>query len=208
MLNKMKVLGNIYVAGVYAMTTKAGVILYVGSALEVNDALSRHLFNLKRGHYINTNKRPLQLAYDREDIIFKVIHVSAHNDEVRNMTIQQKEDLQKALGVIEEFNIQLNKNTVCNKMIKVSKWSTSPNEETTKKRRIANTGINNPHCRYDEELIANILWLKENRFKPKEIVEILLEHDIEVNRSYISALGVQKWIYLQSKKPSWFEEVM
>lgn len=207
MLNKMKVIGDIYCAGVYQMATKSGMILYVGSAIEVNDALSRHLFNLKRGYYINSNKRPLQEAYDREDIIFSVIHVSAHNDEVRNMTIEQKENLQKALGVIEQFNIELNKDSVCNKMSKVSKWSTSPSYETTLKRRQANLGKNNPNAKYDETLISNILFLKEKGLKPKEIVEMLLEHDINVRQGYISQIGVEKWIYLKSQKPDWYKEV-
>lgn len=201
MLNKMKVIGDIYCAGVYQMTTKSGVILYVGSAIEVNDALSRHLYSLKRGYHMNTNKRPLQEAYDREDIIFSIIHTSAHSDEVRNMTIEQKEDLQKALGVLEQFNIQLNKETVCNKMSKVSKWSTSPSFETTLKRRQANTGINNPHCKYDEELVQNIIWLKDNGYNAKEIIEILLEQDIKMSKNYVYLIGKTKWKHLEGVKP-------
>ncbi|MBN1071527.1 hypothetical protein DVV81_10160 [Clostridium botulinum] len=204
--NKMIVEGNIYVAGVYEMATKKGTPLYNGSALECNDALSRHLYNLKRGYYMDTNKRILQLAYDREDLVFKVIHKSAFADEVRNMTMQQKEDLQKALSVIEQFNIELNKATVCNKQRTVTKHSSSPNKLTTYKRRQANTGVNNPNNKYDSELIANILYLKEKGLKPKKIVELLLEHDIDIKSSYISQIGVKKWIYLESKKPNWYNE--
>ncbi|UZP04862.1 hypothetical protein JW813_07595 [Clostridium botulinum] len=204
--NKMIVEENIYVAGVYEMATREGTPLYNGSALECNDALSRHLYNLKRGYYMDTNKRILQLAYDREDLVFKVIHKSAFADEVRNMTMQQKEGLQKALSVIEQFNIELNKATVCNKQRKVTKHSSSPNKLTTYKRRQANTGVNNPNNKYDSELIANILYLKEKGLKPKKIVELLLEHDIDIKSSYISQIGVKKWIYLESKKPTWYNE--
>lgn len=197
--------GNIYIAGVYAIGTKEGKVLYIGSSIECNDALSRHLYNLKRNYYADSNKRPLQEAYDREDLVFKIIHESAHADEVRNMTLQQKEDLQKALGVLEEFHIGLN-NTVCNKMRKIAKWSTSPTPETTLKRKKANTGSKNPNVKYDEELVANIMFLKEKGFKPREIVEMLLEHDIEVHNNYISQIGVYKWIHLESKKPEWYSE--
>ncbi len=208
MKSKMIVEGNIYVAGVYQMRTKNGVVLYVGSSIEINDALSsRHLYNLKRGKYADTNKRILQDAYDREDLIFEVIHKSAFADEVRNMTMQQKEDLQKALSVIEQFNIELNKATVCNKQRTVTKHSSSPNKLTTYKRRQANTGVNNPNNKYDSEIIANILYLKEKGLKPKKIVELLLEHDIDIKSSYISQLGVKKWIYTNPIKPVWYESV-
>lgn len=207
MINKMIIKGETNVAGVYQMETLAGIPLYIGSSVECGDALSRHVYNLKRNKYMDTNKRPLQLAFDREDLVFRVIHVSAFNDEVRSMTTQQKEDLQKALGVIEQFNIELNKETVCNKVMKVTKFSTSPNNKTSWKRHDANRGSKNPNNKHDVELIANILYLKEQGIKPKQIVEMLLEHDINIKNSYISRIGVDRWIYLQSKKPSWFEEV-
>lgn len=203
MKNLMNVKGNIYVAGVYAMKDAEGVIRYIGSGINCNDRLSSHLYFLKRNLYAGTNKQILQEIYDRGELTFEVVKISESNNEVANMTSEQKKALQEALGVVEEFYIGLY-DTVCNKMMKVTKWSTSPSEETTEKRRIANTGVNNPHCKYDETLISNILWLKERGFKPKEIVEMLLDHDIDVNKSYISSLGVTKWIYLESKKPTWY----
>ncbi|NFE72553.1 hypothetical protein FC758_01240 [Clostridium botulinum] len=209
MKSKMIVEGNIYVAGVYQMRTKNGVVLYVGSAIEINDALSsRHLYNLKRGKYADTNKRILQDAYDREDLIFEVIHKSAFADEVRNMTMQQKEDLQKALGVLEEFYIDLYKDTVCNSQYSVTKHSSSPNAETTLKRRIANKGTNNPNCKYDEVIISEILYFKLMGYKPKKIMNLIQGHyEIEIGNSYISQIGVKKWIYTEPIKPIWYESV-
>lgn len=205
MINKMVVKGETNVAGVYEMATKAGVILYNGSAIEVGDALSRHLYNLKRGYYMNTNKRPLQEAFDRYDLVFYVIHKSAYNDEVRNMTVQQKEDLQKALGVIEQFNIELNKATVCNKIMKVTKFSTSPDNKTSWKRHEANRGMNNPNAKLDKKVIEWIAWFKENGYKPKAICEILEQQGINVKNSYISRIKADRWIYIQSVKPSFIE---
>jgi GIY-YIG catalytic domain. len=203
MKNNLLVEGNIYVAGIYTMSTKTGKVLYVGSSLECNDALSRHLYSLKRGKYQETNKRALQEAYDRNDLVFTVIHISEHADEVKTMTAQQKEDLQKALSVLEELHIKLNAKTICNVQRSVTKHSSNHNSFSTYKRRQANSGINNPRTVYDEELVANILWLKEQGYKPKKIVEMLLEHDIEVTNTYISRLGIDRWIHLQSIKPSW-----
>lgn len=205
MINKMIILGETNVAGVYQMETLVGVPLYNGSSIEVGDALSRHLYNLKRGKYMNTNKRPLQEAYDREDLVFKVIHVSAFNDEVRNMTVQQKEDLQKALGVIEQFNIELNKKTVCNKVMKVTKFSTSPDNKTSWKRHEANRGMNNPNSKLDKKVIEWIVWFKENGYKPKAICEILEQQGINVKNSYISRIKADRWIYIQGVKPSFIE---
>lgn len=206
MKNKMEVRGNIYCAGVYEMYTKEGIILYVGSGIECNDALSRHLYNLKRGLYFNTNKRTLQEAYDRNDLIFEVIHESAKAEDVRSMEMQEKEDLQKALSVLEEFNIKLNINTVCNKQKSVTKHSSTKNKLTTYKRRLINTGTNNPNSKYDEVIIAEILYFKLMGYKPKEIESLIGEHyKINIKKSYISALGVQKWIYLEPKKPKWFD---
>ncbi len=202
MKSKMIVKGEVTVAGVYEMATKDGVILYNGSALEVNDALSRHLYSLKRGYYMETNKRPLQEAYDREDLVFYVIHVSAHNDEVRNMTEQQKEDLQKALGVLEQFNIRLNKDTVCNSHMSVTKHSSNKNKMSTYKRRMANRGTLNPNTKYSELIIAEILWLKLNGYKPSEIVEYYKD----INQKYISSIGITKWIHLEPIKPDFIED--
>lgn len=206
MKSKMEVKGNIYCAGVYQMYTNEGIILYVGSGIECNDALSRHSYNLKRGLYTDTNKRPLQEAYDRKDLIFEVIHESSSADEVRNMTIKEKEDLQKALSVLEEFNIKLNIKTVCNKQKKVKKHSSTKNKLTTYKRRLANKGANNPNSKYNEVIIAEILYFKLMGYKPKQIETLIGGHykDIDIKSSYISAIGVQKWIYLEPKKPEWF----
>ena len=206
MKNKMEIKCNVHVAGVYTMSTKLGKVLYVGSSVEIGNALSRHLYNLKRGKYTETNKKALQLAYDREDLVFEVIHESAHNSDVNSMTVAQKEDLQKALGVLEEMYIDLYKSTICNVQRKVTKSSSAGDENTLERRRAANIGSNNPNAQHDEELVANILYFKELGLKPREIVELLLEHDIEVDNRYISRLGITRWITLKAKSPEWYSE--
>lgn len=208
MRNKMIVQGNIYVCGVYAMATKDGKVLYVGSSLECNDALSRHCYHLKRNNYANSNKNELQLAYDREDLVFKILKVSESNDRVKTMSNDAKMNLQTALSKLEEFYIQYHKSTVINKQTKVNRHSSNKDETTTIKRQQANIGRNNPNCKYDEKLICNILFLKQAGLKPRKIISLLEEQGIDVNRLYLPCIGVTKWIHLVDKaiKPDWYTE--
>lgn len=209
MKSKMEVQGNIYQAGVYGIKTRDEKILYVGSSIEINDALSRHLYNLKRGNYNDTNKRILQDSYDRGDLIFFIIRESALNSEIGNMSIKEKEAVQESLSVLEQFYINLYKDTVCNKHKRVTKSSSNHDKETTMKRRQANSGNKNPNSKYDETMIAEILWFKENNYKCKDIEEIIEKHyNIKVKSTYIWNLGVHKWINLESKKPEWLNDYL
>lgn len=202
MRNKMKsVTGNIYGLGIYCIKAN-GKVLYVGSGM-MNDRLSSHLYYLKRDRYKDTNKEILQVYYDMGELEFEVLHFSEHNAEYETMSIMKKENLQEALGTLEEFYMNLYKDTICNKQKTVKKHSSNKNATSTYLRRRANLGGNNPNSKYGEILIAEILWLKENGYKPKQIELLLEKQGVDISNAYISALGVQKWIHLDSKKPSW-----
>lgn len=203
---KIKVEGNIKVAGIYGLCNKDGIVRYVGSGIECGDCYSRHQYNVARGYYMDTNKRLLQEAFDREDLVMKIIHESASNADVRNMSEKQKESLQIALGVLEEFYINLNRKTICNRDNKVTKSSSSPSIETTEKRRIANKGEKNPNNKYSERLIKWIVWFKEQGYKPKRISGILKGHGIDIDKNYIGLIKVSKWIYIIGEKPTWFKD--
>lgn len=205
MKNKLIVLGNVYCAGVYGMRCKdSQEYLYIGSSLEINDALCRHLYYLKRGLYADTNKDILQKYYDLGigELVFEVVKESC-NDKVSEMSSQEKENLHKALSVLEEFYIGLNKDTCCNKQMTVKKHTTSPNKLTSYRRRMMNTGERNPNSKYSETLISNILWLKLNGYKPAEIFEMLNEIGIDMSKQYINNIGLTKWIYATACKPEW-----
>ncbi len=204
MKNKLNVLSDVYCAGVYGMRCKKSQeYLYIGSSLEINDALSRHLYYLKRGLYADTNKEIIQKYYDLGELVFEVVKESCH-DKVTEMSSQEKENLHKALSVLEQFYIELNKDTICNKQMTVKKFSSSPNKLSTYRRRMANIGNKNPNCLYDEKIIAEILWLKLNGYKPKEISRLIEEnYGIDINTKYISAIGLSKWIHIEGKKPDW-----
>lgn len=206
MKNKMMVVGNIQVAGVYVMKDAEGIVRYCGSGISCADRLSSHLYFLKRNLYAGTNKQILQDIYDRDELTFEIIKISASNNDVTTMSSSEKISLQKALSVLEEFYISLYKDTICNSQMKVTKFSTSPTMETTLKRRQANAKSKNPNNKYDEKLVSNILYLKEQGLKPREIIELLLEQDIDVNKGYISQIGVYKWVSLESECPSWYKD--
>lgn len=206
MKNLLKeVKGNIYGLGVYCLRDDKEV-LYVGSGM-MNDRLQSHLYMLKRGKYEGTNKDILQRKYNIGELSFEVLHFSENNSMYLNGTDEERKAIQQSLEVLEQFYYNIYKETVCNKISKIRKFSTSPDSSTSWKRRIANKGSKNPNSKYDSELIANILYLKEQGLKPKQIIELLLENDIDVNKSYISRIGVDRWIYVQSKRPSWYVEV-
>lgn len=196
--------GNIYGLGVYCFkNATTDEILYVGSGM-MNDRLSTHLYNLKRDKYANTNKDILQKEYNRSNLCFEVLHFSENNDVYLHANKQTKSDIQKSLETMEQFYVNLYKNTICNKIMRIRKTSSEGNEETKIKRRKANKGINNPRCKYAESLIANVIWLKENGYKAKDIVELVKTNEgVDLKSTYIPSVGVYKWINTQAVKPSW-----
>lgn len=207
MRNKMKVVGNIQVAGIYVMKDADGIVRYVGSGISCADRLSSHLYFLKRNLYTGTNKQILQDIYDREELTFEIIKISASNNDVATMSSSEKICLQKALSVLEEFYIGMYKDTISNSQMKVTKFSTSPTKITTELRRNKNKGSKNPNNKVSEKLVSEILYLKNAGLKPKAIVELLESQGIEVSSGYISPLGVTRWIHMEPKKPKYYEEV-
>lgn len=202
MKNRMKVIGNIYVAGVYGIRCRNSEgYLYIGSGIEINDCLSRHIYFLKRGLYTDTNKAILQKYYDMGELVFEVIKESCHT-KINEMSIEEKESLQQALSVLEKFYIDLYKDSCCNKQKLVTKHSSNKNKLSTYKRSIVNRGSKNPNSKYDEKMIAEILWLKLNGYKPRDIEKYYKD----INKTYISAIGITKWIYLEPVMPEFIKE--
>ena len=213
MKNLMKVNGEIKTAGVYAMYTEANgekKYLYIGSALECNDALSRHLYYLKRGFYNNTNKAILQKYYDLQELNFEVIHKSELNSKLSDMSLKEKENVHYSLSVLEKMYIDLFKDTICNKQRKVTKHSSNKNKMSTYRRRKSNLGSKNPNSKYEEKMIREIIWLKENTsLKNKSIKKIIDNHwNVTIGESYIANIAKTKWIHLTELKPSWYEEAI
>lgn len=206
MKNLLKVINReeIYGAGVYCLkNVETGEVLLIGSGIQCNDRLSWYIYNFKRNLFKGTNKEPLIAIYDRGSLGFEMLHVSNHNAEIKNMTDNEKESLQIALGVMEKMYIDLYKDTIVNKQMTVKKHSSNKNKYSTYKRRMSNLGEKNPRCKYDEELIQNILWLKMNGYKPKDIEELLKNNGYNIKSNYISMIGLSKWIHAIPVKPHW-----
>ena len=64
---------------------------------------------------------------------------------------------------------------------------------------MSNICENNPNCKYSEDIIANILWLKINGYKPKEIAKIMSKIGVDIKNTYISQIGTVKWIFTEPK---------
>lgn len=204
MKNLLKeVKGNIYGLGVYCLRDDEQ-ILYVGSGM-MNDRLQSHLYMLKRGKYEGTNKDILQRKYNIGELSFEVLHFSENNPTYINGTDEQRKAIQQSLETLEQFYYNLYHETVCNKISKIRKFSTSPDSSTSWKRREANKGSNNPNAKLSETVIKWIAWFKENGYKPREIVKLLEQQGINVKNSYISRIKADRWIYIQGVKPSFIE---
>ncbi len=202
-----KVKGNINGMGIYCFKDINGKILYVGSGM-MNDRLQTHLYNLKRGLYENSNKKVLQHTYNCGNLIFEVVHFSENNTTYLNGTNEERKAIQESLETLEQFYVNLYKDTICNLHKRITKTSSSPNRLTTYKRRKANLGSKNPNAKYNEKMIAEILWLKQNDYRPKEISKIIEDnYKIDIKKTYISSIGVQKWIHLEPSKPDFIKDV-
>lgn len=207
---------NICVAGVYAIKSKSdNKVRYIGSAVECNDAYSRHASNLKFGKYYRTNKEILERYFYNDDLIFTILRESASNNEIKLMDKKQKDDLQIALSRLEMFYINLYANMkdscICNAQFKVTKSSSNKNKFSTYKRSQANQSINNPRYsgKLSEEIVSYILFFKQLGYKNRHIVKILEDNGIEfkMDTNYISRLGVDRYVAIKAIKPEWFNEV-
>ncbi|WP_409069893.1 nuclease [Clostridium sp. FAM 1755] len=187
-MGKMKVQGNIYGMGVYGFTDHTDKILYVGSGM-MNDRKQNHEYNLKRENYKNNNKKILQEEYKKDNLTFKVLHFSIDNSTYLNATDKEKREIQKILEEKEQFYYNLHKDTCCNQIKKIHKWTTSPNIKSTQKRRKANAGTRNPNNKYDIDTILEIKQMIEMGLNNTEISK-----KTGINRNYISQIRTgQKW---------------
>lgn len=198
----IEIKGNIYGMGCYSFKDNTGKVLYIGSGM-MNDRLQNHEYYLKRGLYENTNKKVLQQEFEKDNLIFEVLHFSENNSEYLNGTDSERMAIQEALEVLEQFYYNMYKDTCCNKIKRIRKTSSSPNKMTTYKRKQANMGSNNPNCYVlTEETASEILWLKQNtKMKNKEIADIY-----KCRANLISRVGKDRWLSVNKIKPSWYEE--
>lgn len=189
MNSEIKVIGDIYCAGVYGFKKVSdGEFVYIGSSLEINDAKSRHLYYLRRGLYANTNKSILQNEYDKSNLILEVIKESCH-DKGDYISAEQKDNLHKALSVLEKFYIDLYKTQICNSQKDVTKHSSNKDINTSVKRREKNNGNKNPNCKTNIKIINAIKTDLKNGMKVKKVAE-----KYEKSKGYISAINTgRRW---------------
>lgn len=191
MIKTFKVVGNIYGAGVYCIKSMDGKILYIGSSWDMADAKQRHDHYLARNQYMFTKKGKLmkksvlQFEYNEKGLIFEVL-------------IDGNGMCDSELGELEQSLIKQYKNLICNTQKSVTRHSSNGNTISTYRRKKSNLGNNNPNCKIkDTRIISEIIWLKMNGYKPREIAKFY--DDIKAN--YISLIGVTRWIHIMPIKP-------
>lgn len=174
--------------GIYGLIDKENDYIYLGQSADISRRWSNH------GSYLKKNEHR-----------YKEIQ-NAYNKGVLGWTILE-ECLEEELADREDWWF---KNAPKMGYIVVNKQKFGKKEHRVKDTSLmqkAQTGSNNPNCRYDEELIQNVIWMKDNGYSAKEIIEILLEHDIEMNKNYVYLIGKTKWKHLEGVKPEFIEEV-
>ncbi|MHB7978954.1 nuclease [Clostridium sporogenes] len=187
-MSKIKTEGNIYGMGVYGFTDHTDKVLYIGSGM-MNDRKQNHEYHLKRENYKNNNKKILQQEYKKDNLTFQVLYFSVDNSTYLNATDEERQEMQKNLEGKEQFYYNLYKDTCCNQIKKIHKWTTSPNEKSTEKRRRANAGTKNPNSKYDIEQIIEIKQMIGMGLNNTEISK-----KTGINRNYISQIRTgQKW---------------
>jgi hypothetical protein len=193
---------KLFYIGVYALKVD-GVTRYIGSGM-LNDRKDNHQRNLRQGLYNNTNKQVLQDAFENGNLSMEVLHCSVSNSRYLNATKEEQIEALTSIGIFEQLYYNIHKNTACNSMRKITKFSTSPTQETTLKRSMANRAEKNPNIKYDPKVIANILFLKEIGLKPKEIIELMQKQGIVIAKNYIYLIGKTKWLNHYSECPEWY----
>lgn len=159
--------------------------LYVGAGKEMNNRFSTHISTLLSGkhrnkklqeHFINVNG----------DITIVVLEYGTNLKELEEKWMEELKPLysdpsRTGLGFFQ-----------------------SKNPESTRKRRAANLGSNNPNSKYDSKDIASIIWLKHNGYRNCDIAK-MYKH-IGISENYISCLGVTKQVHIKSIKPEFISE--
>lgn len=176
------------IAGIYKIEDIKTGNVYVGKADKDNGIKKRwscHKSNLKAGRHTYNE---LQQAYDDnpDRIKWEILEENYGNEEE---LIQREQYWIDYCKRIDGWNV-INRG----KAIKKSKV------KDTSKMKLAQTGENNGNCKYNKKIISNILWLKMNGYKAKEIEGFY--KDIKIKNNYIYSIGVYKWIHLEPTKPS------
>ncbi len=172
------------VIGIYGIEDIATGNLYVGQSTDIAKRWSNHASFMKSGIH---RYKELQEAYseDCKRVKYTIL------EECTKDQLQEREDfwLKHVDRIDGWILINKQKSGGKNKVVK-----------DTSNMCKAQSGRNNGNCKYDEKIIAEILWLKLNGYKAKDIEEMYEEVGIKSN--YIYLVGVKKWIHLEPVKPN------
>ncbi|CAK7084296.1 GIY-YIG nuclease family protein [Tissierella sp.] len=173
-MEKQKLIGR---SGVYAILIN-DVIRYIGSsASDLESRQSNHLRKLKKG----THRRDLQKLYDESGGDFKFYVLDYCDSE--------------SVYILEKLHIEIHKDTIVDqeKIIKLDKHIRTKEEkrEISKKFSKIMRGENNPNSKISEQQAIEIIIMKQQGIKHKDIADIY-----GISQSQIAKIGYEKWSYL------------
>lgn len=177
-------------SGIYCLVDlKTETIIFIGATLKFSGALSSLKHSLKNNKFLGTRRNIIQEAYNNKKLMFYVIEQIPKE----NVDLMQ---------VNYEMYVALNKNTVCNYFKRTTMFSSNGNPDTHDKRHKNALGANNPNCKFSEEKVTEILWLKEHtNLSFTKIAEMY-----DTTQPNVSRIGVSAWLHLSPKKPKWFKD--
>lgn len=70
----------------------------------------------------------------------------------------------------------------------------------TSKMRLAQVGENNGNNKFSAKTVSEILWLRINGYKPKQINEFY--EGMGIRAEYICRIGTDRWVHIKPTKPS------
>ena len=169
--------------GVYMIINKITNEVYVGSATDIKKRWSTHLTYLRQGTY---KYEALQQAFDDETIGWEILEECREEEKIER----------------EDYWFEMAKK-IGYKVLNKRDTATTHKVADVSLMRLAQTGSSNGNARLTEKDVMEILWLRENGYKPNEIAE-----RYNINKQYVFNIGKTRWQHIDEMcKPDWVEVI-
>lgn len=182
--NKQKLIGK---SGVYTWLVNDKV-KYIGSATgNLETRYSNHKSNLKYNKHPNKELQELYNEHGKDAFKFYVLDYS---------NIDSCLELEKLHMLIHQDTL-VKQNEIINTTRKVR--TEEEQQQTSKKLSKAMRGENNPNAKLNEQEAGEVLFLRQNGVKIREVAEIY-----KISQTHVSNIGKTKWVDVVAVKPAWY----
>lgn len=178
------------ISGVYCIKDSKGVVVYVGSANDMHKRISVHKSNLRNNKH--RNKKLQELYNNKVEFTYEVLEECLKRD----LFIKEKHYMEVYADTI------VNENKIKNTTKKVRRGKEAKNYKA--KMSVKNSGENNPSCKINREIAANIKWLYANGYVTiKELAECL-----DVSISTVNHVIYNRWKDVEPTKPEEINDIL